>query len=323
MKIALSYRVDLYPFSDVELSAKQLGRLPSVPVESYARCVHYELEKLGHTVDNVYKSISADNGEQDIQYWNASEYDIYIELDNGRDGQGNLGFGHLSASSFQLTIPTAVWFVDSHGHPDLHKALAPSYKHVFFAVWDKRDLFTGHPSAHWCPNATDPRFFYPVNVGLPAYDFGFFGSKTGLDRADKMVDICKAHGWTYDVRQIGGGPFKHKWPRTCEAMNNCKVLFNHGQKHDAPNLRVLESMAVGRPLISDQEDRSGMDLLFVPGKHYLPYESYTQIGLEAQMVNAMNNDYTEMAEAARKLVLEKHLIKNRVEQMLEVFNATV
>ena len=311
MKIALSYRVDLYPFSDVELSAKQLGRLPSVPVESYARCVHAELEKLGHTVDNVYGQ----------EFTNTDYYDVYLELDNGRDATGELGFGkHIDRSD--ITIPTAVWFIDSHGRPDLHKALAGAYTHVFFAVWDKRDLFTGHPSAHWCPNATDPRFFYPTWT-KPEFDFGFFGSKTGLDRADKMIEICNAHGWTYDVRQIGGGPFKHKWPRTCEAMNNCQTLFNHGQKHDAPNLRVLESMAVGRPLISDQEDRSGMDLLFVPGKHYLPYESYTQIGLEAQMVNAMNNDYTEMAEAARKLVLEKHLIKNRVEQMLEVFNATV
>lgn len=317
MKIALSYRIDYYPISETPLSAKQLGRLPHVEVESYARCVHRAFEALGHEVVNVYGAHKS---------WCPQDHDVYIELDNGRDANGVLGFGdQLTRSDIQLNIPTAVWFIDSHGQPSLHKALAPNYDHVFFAVWDKRDLFRDHKSAHWCPNATDPQFFYPVNVGIPTYDFGFFGSKTGLDRADKMLEICVRRGWSADVRQVGGGPFKHKWPRTCEAMNNCSILFNHGQKHDAPNLRVLESMAVGRPLISDLEPRSGMGRLFEPNEHYLAYDSYTQEGLEEKMDFAMNNQKWchNMAVNAQRLVLEHHLIRNRVEQMLEVFNATL
>jgi len=313
MKIALSYRVDYYPQGKEGLSARQLGKQPSVPVESYARCVHRAFEALGHTVENVY-------GHNTV--WCPQHFDIYIELDNGRDAEGNLGFGsQFDRSDIQLNIPTVVWFVDSHGHPELHKALASHYGHVFFAVWDKRDLFKGHKSAHWCPNATDPRFFYPTSW-RPQLDFGFFGSKPGLDRADKMIELCQKHGWTYDVRQIGGGGYKHKWPRTCEAMNNCKVLFNHGQKHDAPNLRVLESMAIGRPLISDLEPRSGMGRLFTPDEHYLAYESYTQNGLEEKMSYAMDNLECchRMAANAQKLVLDHHLIKNRIAQMLEVFN---
>lgn len=315
MKIALSYRVDYYPFGE-SLSRSEMRRVPPVPVETYARCVHRAFEAAGHEVVNVY-------GAQTV--WCPQDFDVYIELDNGRDAEGKLGFGQqFTRSDIQLTIPKAVWFIDSHGQPDLHKSIAPYYDHVFFAVWDKRELFHEHKSAHWCPNATDPQFFYPIYSGHP-FDFGFFGSKTGLDRADKMVEICLRRGWTYDVRQIGGGPFKHKWPRTCEAMNNCKVLFNHGQKHDAPNLRVLESMAVGRPLISDLEPRSGMGRLFLPNEHYLAYESYTQNGLEEQMEWALANldRCHSMALHAQKLVLEHHLIKNRVKQMLEVFNATL
>ena len=84
-------------------------------------------------------------------------------------------------------------------------------------------------------------------------------------------------------------------------------------------------MAVGRPLISDLEDRSGMSRLFTPDEHYLAYASYTQEGLEAQMFNAMNNleRCHRIAVKAQNLVLSHHLIKNRVEQMLEVFNATL
>jgi spore maturation protein CgeB len=247
-----------------------------------------------------------------------------MELDNGRDGQGRLSFGQqFDRSDIQINIPKVVWFVDSHGQPDLHKSLSTHYDHVFFSVWDKRTLFAGHPSAHWCPNATDPEFFYPIVKGEPEFDFGFFGSKTGLERSNPMIEICKKRGWTYDVRQVGGGIGKHKWPRTGEAMNNCRTLFNHGQKHDGPNLRVVESMAVGRPLITDIDPRSGMDRLFEPTEHYLGYEAYSYKGLEEKMEFAMAHPgwCISMADNARKLVLAKHLIVHRVEQILEVLNA--
>lgn len=299
MKIAVSYRVDFYPKDGV-----------STPVESYARCVDRALQALGHNTVNVHGNT----------VWDPKEFDVCLELDNGRASNGTLEF----SGSSSLGLPKAVWFVDSHGQADLHRGMAPYYDYVFFAVWDKRDLFTGHKSAHWCPNATDPQFFYPTNVRSPQFNFGFFGSKKGLGRAEKMVELCGKHGWTSDVRQVNGA-YKHKWPYTCEAMNNCTVLFNHGQKHDAPNLRVLESMAVGRPLISDLDPRSGMDKLFVEGEHYLAYEPYTFKGLEEKMLFAVDNldECVSMSARARNLVLEKHLIKNRVEQMLEVFNATL
>lgn len=317
MKIALSYRVDSYPVGDTTLSAKQLGRLVSVPVETYCQSVSRAFNKLGHETTNVYGLNTK---------WRPQDFDLYIELDNGRDGKGQLGFGQqLNRSDIQLDIPTAVWFIDSHGQPDLHKALSVHYDHVFFAVWDKRELFAGHSSAHWCPNATDPEFFFPKVVGEPEFDFGFFGSKTGLERSDPMVEICKKRGWAYDVRQVGGGSGKHKWPRTSDAMNNCRTLFNHGQKHDGPNLRVVESMAVGRPLITDSDPRSGMDRLFTPGEHYLGYTAYSYLGLEEKMEFAMAHQgwCHSMAMTAQKLVLEKHLVKHRVEQMIAVFNATV
>lgn len=297
------------------MSAAQAGRSPLVVVESYARSVDRALVSLGHETTNVY--------EREVQ-WNPKDFDLYMELDNGRDNKGNLGFGR-QVERTDMNILKAVWFVDSHGQPDLHKNIAGYYDHVFFAVWDKRELFAGHSSAHWCPNATDTSFFYPTVIGEPEFDFGFFGSKTGLERSDPMIEICKKRGWTYDVRQVGGGPGKHKWPKTCEAMNNCRTLFNHGQKHDAPNLRVLESMAVGRPLITDVDPRSGMERLFKRSEHFLAYEAYTYGGLERSMEFAKTHPgwCIAMANCARELVLEKHLIKHRVEQMLEVFNATI
>jgi hypothetical protein len=148
----------------------------------------------------------------------------------------------------------------------------------------------------------------------PEYDFGFFGSKKGLFRADKMKMICEAHGWSYDIRQINGA-YKHQWPHTGEAMANCRILFNHGQKHDGPNQRVLESMAVGRPLLNDLDCTSGMDRLFQDRTHYL---GYTEDRLETVMIQAMNSDHREMCREAYKEVMNKHLIIHRAKRIMEV-----
>lgn len=140
-------------------------------------------------------------------------------------------------------------------------------------------------------------------------------SKGGLHRANDMIEICKKYGWTYDVRQVCP-PHKHKWPATGLAMGNCRILFNKGQKHDGPNQRVMESMAMKLPLISDVDLRSGMDKLFEDGIHFIGYSG----DLEDQMILFREN-YEEaelVAEIGFKEVENRHLIKHRVQQILEV-----
>ena len=307
MKIALNYRRDIHD-----------GKV----VPSYSESVRRELVMRGHEVFPVGEG--HDNQLPGSPYpivhdqLSLKYFDFVLELDNGRNKAGSLGFGEYNP----VSIPRAIWFIDSHGQPTLHKRLAKDYTHVFFAVWSKRDLFASHGSAHWCPNATDAIHFPRASANIPTYDFGFFGSKGGLDRAKPLQEICERHGWSADVRQING-PFKPKWPFTAEAMWGCTTLFNHGQKHDGPNLRVMESMAVGRPLITDMDPQSGMSKLFVEGEHYLGYESYTYKGLEEKMLYAKAHPgwCLRVANQAYDLVMAKHQIGNRVDQMLEVFNA--
>lgn len=301
MKIALSYRQDLH-----------WGE----PVPCYARSYHNAFEAMGHEVYNIYHMENPDT----------SMFDLYLELDNGRDQTGNLGFArHLRRGKTR----TAVLFVDSHGQAEIHKLLAPKYDHVFFSVWDKREIFAGHTSATFCANATDSTYF---NVDLVRdidveFDFGFFGSKTGLDRANEMIEICKVNGWTYDVRQVSG-KFKVRWPATAQAMGRCYAGFNRGQKHDL-NLRVFETMACGIPLICDYDPRNGMDQLFADWPDYtewrerLCYEAYTFKGLEKAMLFAKNEKAhcNALALSASNYIAENHTIKNRAKQMLEVINA--
>ena len=283
---------------------------------TYATSAHTAFERLGHEVTAI-----GEGHANTIETIRQRGYDILIDLDNGRNRKGELGF---CVPGNKIQIPSAVWFVDSHGQfGDLHQQWASKYTHVFYAVWNERNRFSGHKSAHWCPNATDAEFFNDKIV-TKNFDFGFYGSKGGLDRTTSMKAICDAHKWTYDVRQINGA-FKHRWPFTAEAMHNCHNLFNMGQKHDGPNLRVMESMAVCRPLLTEIDPLNGMDKLFVEGKHYFGYKAYSLDGMEEKMKYMMDMSNGKgvqlVACNAYDEVMLKHQIKNRVQQMLEVFNA--
>lgn len=262
-------------------------------------------------------------GTPDLSSISLKGVDLVLDVENGRDAAGN--FSYIVPDTGCPGTATAVWFIDSHGRPDLHQRLAGRYDHVFFAVWSKRDLFAGHSSAHFCPNAVDPKFFGRDNFQyiVPNFDFGFFGSKGGLDRADKVKVACEANSWTYDIAEVGK-PHRHKWPMTAERMSGCRVLFNHGQKHDL-NLRIFESMAVGRPLVNDWDIHSGIDNLFQPGKHYIPYHAYTYNGLEDAMKVALKGgtDVEEMVENAYEEVMEKHTVANRVHQIMEVVTSEI
>jgi hypothetical protein len=245
-----------------------------------------------------------------------TNYDFFLDLDCGRNKKGDLAF-----QTEKTPIPSAVRYIDTHGHPSLHKRLAKNYDHVFFAVWDKRDIFTNHPSTHWCPNASDAQYFYKDVLPIAQhearpFDIGFFGSKGGIDRADVLEDMCKRHSWLKDVREIGKNG--QRWPRTSEAMALCKVLFNRGQKHDGPNQRVIESMLMGRPLVSDSDPRDGMKKLFEEGTHYLSYRTDAELADNLGWCLREPSLAASMAHRAYELAYEKHQVKHRVEQILEV-----
>jgi hypothetical protein len=251
-----------------------------------------------------------------------SQFDLLLEIENGRNDKGELRFQHAEK---RYGIESAVLLYDTHGQPDLHQAIAQKYHHVFFGSWVKRGLFADHKSAHWCPSATDLKWFgTPEQLATePTIDVGFFGSKRGLERAKDLVEICKRNGWTYDVRQIASNR-RVRWPATGNAMAKCRVLFNRGQKHDGPNQRVMESMAMGRPLLTDLDERDGMQKLFRPYVDYYPYTPETLGPALELLCNEKREGVSVagmpqgMAGNARRAVEAKHTIKHRARQILEV-----
>lgn len=289
------------------------------PVACYAKSYAEAFEQLGNLVDCVGEGHKLATLNDLVE-----KPDLIVEIENGRNAEGQLVF-QVPTLDWPAIPTTAVVLIDSHGHPDLHQSLARSYEHVFFAVWSRRDLFANHASAHWCPNATDLKWFNPwpelaENAALPGgcSDYGFFGSKMGLDRADGMVQVCQKKGWTYDVREVVK-PRRHRWPVTARAMAGCRFLFNQGQKHDGPNQRVMESMAMCRPLITDLDETDGMSKLFEKFDHYIGYHKGVPGELEEAMEYVRDPRFSQpMAQLACKEVHDKHQVKNRAEQILEV-----
>lgn len=303
-RIILNYRLDKDKFGK--------------PMICYSQSYEDSLKKLGHKVVSI--GGGHERTIQDFSDIELSIYDLLIDLDAGRDVQGKFNFIYNYGDTFRYPIKTAVRFIDTHGNPSLHKRLAPCYNHVFFAVYNRRDLFVNHPSAHWCPNASCDVFDYTNYLDLydhPNKLIGFFGSKDGLDRADSVVNISAKYGYDYDIREIGRYN-RQRWPFTAEAMVKCNILFNRGQKHDGPNQRVIESMLMGRPLITDRDKEDGMSQLFVEGEHYLSYCDEAEVANHIEWCITEPDMAKSMAMRAYKVAKEKHLIKHRVQQILEV-----
>lgn len=301
MKLILGFRRDYYGKQIVETYA-----------ESYLRAfANTEHELLlvgeGHPIERL----------EDVDL---SKHDLFIDLDCGRNGKGKLSF--QVTEDYKERIPTAIILCDSHGYPSLHRRMAKRVSHVFFAVWDKRDLFANHKSAHFLPNASDDMWFDWQNHKdiwyKPEYHVGFFGSRGGLDRADILKSVSKRNAYKVDIREIGRQD-KPRWPRTAAAMSNCWILFNHGQKHDL-NLRIFESMLINRPYLHDRDPRNGMKLLFEEGEHYLSYGNESELAENIRWILKEPDLARSMAWRSYKLVKEKHLVKHRAKAILEVVN---
>ena len=299
--------------SNLILGYRQDTDKRGVPIMTYSNSSHQALLDLGHHVLPMGEGHRC----KGFDGLDTSNLDLFIDLDCGRNEKGLLPFHCVSE---RAPIPSAVRFIDTHGHSSFHKRAAKNYDHVFFAVFDKRDIFTYHPSVHWCPNASDSKYFYkdilPELHESRPFDIGFFGSKGGIDRADILKPIALRHTWTVDIREIGKNG--QRWPRTAEAMSMCKVLYNMGQKHDGPNQRVIESMLMQRPLVTDRDGRDGMKELFVEGEHYLGYNSESELANNLEWCLREPSLAGSMAKRAYELAMDKHQVKHRVEQILEV-----
>ena len=74
---------------------------------------------------------------------------------------------------------------------------------------------------------------------------------------------------------------------------------------------------MGIPLLCDLDERSGIELLFRPWVHFIPYTS--KESLEEVMGICMSGfEAQNIADAAEKEIMSKHLVKHRVQEILKI-----
>lgn len=285
------------------------------PVACYAQSCARILDERGHEVTAVGEGHEIET----LDKLNERDFDLLFEVENGRNTQGQLEF---QQTKFNWKIPSVLWGIDQHGSPSLHRRAAKHYNHVMFAVWAQRDLFVNHPSAHWAPCATDLKWFNYCNYSHidPTYQFSFLGSKGGLDRANPLISVCEKNGWTYNVKQVTKS-HKHKWPMFAEELAKAKNLYNRSQKHDNPNQRVMESMAMKRPLLVDSTDnKDGLKKAFVEDVHFIGYDGFTYSDLEEKCKWVLDNPLAarEIAANAYIEVFRNHTIDSRMSLLMEI-----
>ena len=136
------------------------------PITTYSNSTHQALLDLGHSV------VLMGEGHKYVQFDDMldgmiRQTDLFLDLDVGRNAQGNLSY-HCTEK--RAPMPSALRTIDDHGHASFNRRAAKNYDHVFFAVYDKRGIYTSHKSAHWCPNASDSKYFdrciLPISVIL-------------------------------------------------------------------------------------------------------------------------------------------------------------
>jgi len=159
----------------------------------------------------------------------------------------------------------------------------------------------------WLPLAADPEKHKLYPDEPLEYDVGFIGNDTYPRRRDLLDKIGSKFKLLRTTSQPG-----EEYSRL---LSRCRILFNCSMDNDL-NMRVFESMSIGRLLLTDKVD--GIDDLFEEGKHYVSYDSweilYKQIVYYLQHFKEGN----DIGMAAAALIRAKHTYKDRLETILKV-----
>jgi hypothetical protein len=107
----------------------------------------------------------------------------------------------------------------------------------------------------------------------------------------------------------------------CDLSARGRLVFNHAAVQEL-NMRVFETLAMGRPLLTNAESAvNGLLDLFEDGRHLLVYHSEQELLDKARRYLADEDARQAIANAGRAEVLAKHTYVHRVETLLDTVRA--
>ena len=237
--------------------------------------------------------------------------DLYLQVDDGTS-PGVLGDLH----------PSAFWAIDTHLSYERLFGIARGVDHVFCAqkAGALRMRLDGIERATWLPLAANPEFHYAVN-DKTIYDVAFIGHIVNEERRAILERLAESF-----PKNFVGRAFNCDWTRI---SSQARVLFNKSVCGDL-NMRVFESLATGKPLLTDLlPAEAGLQDLFVPGIHLLTYKVRGESDPKGRYV-IYEEDFTsilsellrdplrleKLGSQGMKCVLSRHTYRHRMESLI-------
>jgi glycosyltransferase involved in cell wall biosynthesis len=252
--------------------------------------------------------ISTPDFTVDIEYMlerlpGAMDHDFFLWIETG--------LGLAPENLDRLSIPKAVYLIDTRLNLPLHIEMAKSFDVAFLAQRAYISDFNkcGIKNVYWLPLACDPE----IHGRLPVqkeYDVGFVGSVTD----ERRIELLRSLSKTISVR------YKRAFlQEMTEHFCRSRIVFNSAIRKDL-NMRVFEAMCSGSMLLTDHAD--GLDDFFQDRKHLVVYND-DNLADVAEHYLRRDAEREQVARAGRLEVLAKHTYDHRAEEIIRVMEGVL
>lgn len=205
--------------------------------------------------------------------------------------------------------PKIIWIIDSHTSFMCDIVMAKSFDLIFVAQKEYVEKFKKvNKNTYWLPLACDPEWHGKQNLEK-IYDIAFIG-QTGKGWRKKLLlnlkrDFPNSFISSADCKDIG------------KIYSQAKIVVNYNVNNDI-NMRVFEALCSGSLLMTNKIKNNGFEELFEDKKHLVVYDgTYKDLRKKIEYYLKNESEREKIAANGRKLALEKHTYKNRVDFILE------
>lgn len=227
-----------------------------------------------------------------------NQFDVYVNIDDG-----------LRYRLPAELSPSVLWIIDTHLDFDWCLTRARDFDFVFAAQRDGAALLRKHgiASAIWLPLACDPDI-HRKHVIAKRYDVCFIGNVFPGERADLLRRI-QGRFWNTFVAQL-------YFEEMAKAYSASRIVFNRSILNDV-NMRVLEALACGSLLITNDLRENGQEELLRDGVHLATYGDAEDLLDKIAWYLAHEEARERIAAAGRAEVLARHTYRHRMERLLD------
>ena len=223
------------------------------------------------------------------------------------DGDGKY---HLTGYR-RLKIPAFYWAIDSHSEykRSFQRLIAKDFEHIFVAQKEYLSMFAKMgKSVSWLPLACDPEIHHPYPQEQKKYDVVFVGNLNSPRRRELLNKLSSK----FKVAILTG----LKPAEMARAYSMAPLAFNCSVNNDI-NMRIFETLACRRLLLTDQIRNNGFDELFTDREHLVIYDDST---LEPYVKHYLDNpsEIERISKNGFDLVTSRHTYLDRAKKMLSL-----